>query len=37
MRGGSGVDIHVFNEFEVALCALTVENTALILSLIGHP
>ena len=37
MRGSNGGDIHVFHEFDVALCDVTVENAALSLSLVGHP
>ena len=30
-------DIHMFHEFDLALCGIKVENAALSLSLIGHP
>ena len=37
MRGRYGGDVHVFHEFDAALCGITVENAALCLSLVGHP
>ena len=37
VRGSNGGDLHVFHEFDVALCGITVENAACSLLPVGYP